>query len=429
MIQSFFLISNTGEVLIEKHWRGITSRAVCDFFWDEVNKYENKEEMPPVLATSKYYLISIHRDDIFLLVTSTGEIQPLLAIEFLHRVFDIFEEYFGTVEESTIKENFSTVYQLLEEMMDFGYPLTTEPNALKAMIKPVSVISRLTSSVTGTSSNVSDVLPDGTISNMPWRKTGVKYAQNEIYLDIIEEIDAIIDKHGFIISSEVSGSIAANSRLSGVPDLALTFANPGLIDDCSFHPCVRYSRFDRDKVVSFVPPDGPFELMKYRVNIAGNVAAPCYCQPQFSFEFSNNQGSVSIIVGQRQQSSLIFPGPKKAPLVVEDVVLVIPFSRSVRTANLSATVGSVLFDESSKVAKWTIGKLTSEKNPQLNGTVMLQPNSTLDEAPPIQMSWKVPMSSVSGLQVASLQLTNERYKPYKGVRTIAKSGKFQIRSS
>jgi AP-3 complex subunit mu len=35
------------------------------------------------------------------------------------------------------------------------------------------------------------ILPDGTISNMPWRKTGVKYAQNEIYLDIIEEIDAI----------------------------------------------------------------------------------------------------------------------------------------------------------------------------------------------------------------------------------------------
>ena len=306
MIQSFFFISNTGyvrqfaisplgfdylsifphphhfitsssspllililiflhfrEVIIEKHWRGVTSRAVCDFFWDEVNKYDSKEEMPPVVATSKYYLISIYRDDVFLMVTSTGETQPLLAIEFLHRVFDIFEEYFGTVEESTIKENFATVYQLLEEMMDYGYPLTTEPNALKAMIKPASVISRLTSAATGLS-NVSDVLPDGTISNMPWRKTGVKYAQNEIYLDIIEEIDAIVDKNGLIISSEVSGAIAANSRLSGVPDLALSFANPGLIDDCSFHPCVRYTRFERDKIVSFVPPDGPFELMRYR---------------------------------------------------------------------------------------------------------------------------------------------------------------------
>jgi AP-3 complex subunit mu len=217
--------------------------------------------MPPVVATSKYYLISIYRDDIFLLVTSLGETQPLLAIEFLHLVFDILEEYFGTVEETTIKENFATVYQLLEEMMDYGYPLTTEPNALKAMIKPSSVISRIAAAATG-SSNVSDVLPDGTISNMPWRKTGVKYAQNEIYVDIIEEIDAIVDKNGQIISSEVSGVIACNSRLSGVPDLLLNFSNPGLIDDCSFHPCVRYSRFERDKVVSFVPPDGQFELMK-----------------------------------------------------------------------------------------------------------------------------------------------------------------------
>ena len=62
------------------------------------------------MATSKYYLISIYREDVFLLITSTGETQPLLAIEFLHRVFDIFEEYFGTVEESTVKENFATVF-------------------------------------------------------------------------------------------------------------------------------------------------------------------------------------------------------------------------------------------------------------------------------------------------------------------------------
>jgi AP-3 complex subunit mu len=427
MIQSFFLLSNTGEVLIEKHWRGVTSRTVCDFFWDEVNKYDSREEMPPVVATSKYYLISIYRDDIFLLVTSLGETQPLLAIEFLHLVFDILEEYFGTVEETTIKENFATVYQLLEEMMDYGYPLTTEPNALKAMIKPSSVISRIAAAATG-SSNVSDVLPDGTISNMPWRKTGVKYAQNEIYVDIIEEIDAIVDKNGQIISSEVSGVIACNSRLSGVPDLLLNFSNPGLIDDCSFHPCVRYSRFERDKVVSFVPPDGQFELMKYRVNAQGNVAAPCYCQPQLSFEYSHNQGSISIVVGQRTQSSLIFPGQKKQALIIEEVMLVIPFSKNVRTTNLSVSIGTVLFDEATKVAKWTIGKLTNDRQPQLNGTIMLQPNSVTEEAPPIQMHWKVPMASVSGLAISTLQLTNERYKPYKGVRTIAKSGKFQIRT-
>lgn len=31
------------EVIIEKHWRGVTPRSVCDFFWDEVNKVDSKE--------------------------------------------------------------------------------------------------------------------------------------------------------------------------------------------------------------------------------------------------------------------------------------------------------------------------------------------------------------------------------------------------
>lgn len=255
----------------------------------------------------------------FLLATTTGETPPLIIIEFLHRVFEIFEEYFGTVEESSIKENFSTVYQLLEEMMDYGYPLTTEPNALKAMIKPPSVISRLTLATIGGTSNVSDVLPDGTISNMPWRKTGVKYAQNEIYLDIIEEVDAIVDSSGAVVTSEVSGSISANSRLSGVPDLTLSFVDPGLLDDCSFHPCVRYNRFERDRVVSFVPPDGAFELMRYRVNTQGRgVSAPCYCQPQLSFDLVNNVGSINLTVGVKAQNTLIFQGARKTSLVVSE---------------------------------------------------------------------------------------------------------------
>lgn len=38
-------------------------------------------------------------------------------------------------------------------------------------------------------------------------------------------------------------------------------------------------------------------------------------------------------------------------LQIEEVMLVIPFSRNVRTANLTVTVGTILFDESSKVRK------------------------------------------------------------------------------
>lgn len=52
MIQSLFIMSKTGEVMIEKHWRGITPRNVCDFFWDEVNRHDMPEAVPPILQVN-----------------------------------------------------------------------------------------------------------------------------------------------------------------------------------------------------------------------------------------------------------------------------------------------------------------------------------------------------------------------------------------
>jgi AP-3 complex subunit mu len=161
------------------------------------------------------YLFSILRYGLSYLAVCPAEVSPLLVLEFLHRVADIFSDYFGTpTDESAIKDNFSTVYQLLEEMVDYGWPLTTEPNALKAMIRPPTVMGKIQSVVTGGSNAiVSEALPSGTVSNMPWRAAGVRYSQNEIYIDIVEEIDAIMDANGNVVSSDVSGSIQAQSHL------------------------------------------------------------------------------------------------------------------------------------------------------------------------------------------------------------------------
>jgi AP-3 complex subunit mu len=73
-----------------------------------------------------------------------------------------------------------------------------------------------------------------------------------------------------------------------------------------------------------------------------------------------------------------------------------------------------------------------EQYPQLTGTILLQANSnqtaTKTEAPTVELNWKVPMGTISGLSVSSLLLTNETYKPYKGVRAMARSGKYQVRT-
>lgn len=117
----------------------------------------------------------------------------------------------------------------------------------------------------------------------------------------------ILDANGAVVSSDVRGTVACNSRMSGMPDMTLIFTtcvqrrgtaanarrdrrdatrrtstatalttsmsrppyraprcSPGVIDDCAFHPCVRYARWEREQVVSFVPPDGNFTLMTYR---------------------------------------------------------------------------------------------------------------------------------------------------------------------
>ena len=281
------------------------------------------QDMPPIIQSSKYFLISICKDGYFLLAVTSNESPPLLVIEMLHRIHATLLDYFGVVDEGTIKDHFCTVYQLLEEMIDYGYALTTEPNALKAMIEPPSVMSMLTQYSTG-KSNISDVLPDGTLSNTPWRTFGLKYSQNEIYLDIIEEIDATVDCNGNVISTEVSGSIEANCRMSGMPDLNLEFTNPSAFDDCSFHPCVRYNRFERSKIVSFVPPDGQFQLMRYRVINNAPVVVPCYCQPQFhTYNVHDGECQINILVGRTATHSLIFPASKGTMEVIQFLLIII----------------------------------------------------------------------------------------------------------
>ena len=56
--------------------------------------------------------------------------------------------------------------------------------------------------------SVGATLPTGQLSNVPWRRTGVKYTNNEAYFDVIEEIDAIIDKAGTTVIAEIQGYVS-----------------------------------------------------------------------------------------------------------------------------------------------------------------------------------------------------------------------------
>lgn len=56
--------------------------------------------------------------------------------------------------------------------------------------------------------SVSATLPTGQLSNVPWRRSGVKYTNNEAYFDVTEEVDAIIDKSGATVAAEIQGYVS-----------------------------------------------------------------------------------------------------------------------------------------------------------------------------------------------------------------------------
>uniref|UniRef100_A0A8C7CE88 Adaptor related protein complex 3 subunit mu 2 n=2 Tax=Oncorhynchus TaxID=8016 RepID=A0A8C7CE88_ONCKI len=188
MIHSLFLVNSSGDIFLEKHWKSVVSRSVCDYFFEAQERASEPENVPPVIPTPHHYLISVLRHRIYFVAVIQSEVPPLFVIEFLHRVVDTFQDYFGVCTEAAIKDNVVVVYELLEEMLDNGFPLATESNILKELIKPPTILRTVVNTITG-STNVGEQLPTGQLSVVPWRRTGVKYTNNEAYFDVVEEID------------------------------------------------------------------------------------------------------------------------------------------------------------------------------------------------------------------------------------------------
>lgn len=359
MIHSLFIINLSRDIFLEKHWKSPVARSLCDYFFDHQRKVTNPEDTPPIISTPHHYLISIFRSNMYFVAVCMTEVAPLFVLEFLHRVVDTFQDYFGECTEALIKENCVVVYELLDEMLDNGFPMATESNILKELIKPPNILRTIANSVTG-KSNVSMTLPSGQLSNIPWRRTGVKYTNNEAYFDVIEEVDAIIDKNGETVFAEIQGCIDCSVKLTGMPDLTLSFVNPKLLDDVSFHPCVRFKRWESEKLLSFIPPDGNFRLMSYHIGSQNTVAIPIYVKHNISFKEPIG-GKFDITVGPKQTIGR----------VVENVVLKISMPKFVVNCNFTANQGKQSFDTVSKVLQWDIGRIDTMKLPNLRGMVSI----------------------------------------------------------
>jgi len=199
-----------------------------------------------------------------------------------------------------------------------------------------------------------------------------------------------------------------------MPDLTMTFVNPRTLDDVSLHPCIRFKRWEGEKLLSFIPPDGNFRLISYHIGSQSIVAIPIYIKHFISFR----EGRLDITVGPKQTMGR----------QVEDVSLEIPMPKSVLNCTLTPSQGKYTFDPVSKVLHWEVGKIDVTKLPNLKGNISLQTGAGAVEAnPTVNVHFMINQMAVSGLKVSRLDMYGEKYRPFKGVKYITKAGKYQIR--
>lgn len=416
MLQCIFLLADSGEVMLEKQLSGHrVDRAICSWFWEQAIAQGDSFKLLPVIASPTHYLFQIVREGITFLACTQGEMPPLMGIEFLCRVADVLSDYLGGLNEDLIKDNFVIVYELLDEMIDNGFPLTTELNILREMIAPPNIVSKVLSVVTGSNiANMNTTLPGATASCVPWRTTDLKHSNNEIYVDLVEEMDATINRDGILVKCEIYGEVQVNSHLSGLPDLTLSFSNPSILNDVRFHPCVRFRPWESHQILSFVPPDGQFKLMSYRVKKLKST--PIYVKPQLSSDAGTCR--VSVLVGTRND-----PGK-----TIDSITVQFRLPLCVLSADLSSNHGTVNI-LTNKTCSWSIGRIPKDKAPSMTGTLVLVTGlERLHVFPTFKVGFRIMGVALSGLQIDKLDLKNLANKPYKGFRAMTQAGEYEVRS-
>ncbi|WVQ78401.1 hypothetical protein IAT38_000487 [Cryptococcus sp. DSM 104549] len=384
-------------------------------------------------------LCHLERDGLYFLVPVGQEVNPLFAFSFLDSFLDTLRDYLGEVTEATIKDNFDIVYMLIEEMLDEGHPMTMETNMLKEIVLPPSLVRKIF-----TAAGVSGLQTPSTApfsAPIPWRRPNVRHSTNEIYFDIEESLDAIVDRRGNVLSSAIWGRINCNSRLSGNPDLLLNFANPKVMDNCAFHPCIRNGKWAKDRVLSFIPPDGKFRLLEYQI-AAGSSKNQLPIQLKAGMVVEDHGGKFSLTLTPRLNAR---------PL--EDISFSIYLGKGATSVSATATGdrrplhthpgkggredgvgegyvggGTWEFDPHTQVLRWYLGSVAStERAPSLTGTFSSTEAQPIP-SPAFDVNFTIQHHSFSNLRVDQLKVQGDvMYKPFKGVRMLARAGKVEVR--
>jgi len=438
-------------------------------------------------AGSAYACCHIEHNKLHFLVPISRECDPAVAFAYLYSLLGVLRNYLNDdVTDGALRDNFDVVLQLLEETFARPYPVSTDASALQELVPSSNIFNKILtaglaaasqSTGSGGMAGVSNLIQGGGSSLGPsspfssqlhWRRAGIRHAQNEIYFDVKEELTAVVDKNGNVVTGSVFGRIDCRSKLSGMPDITLSFTNPSMLEDLSFHPCVRLGKWVTSKILSFVPPDGEFELMGYRLgNQTGtlrksaastsaassspDVPLPIRVRPIVTVGEVGGSFSISL-----SPPNTFTPGGVTR---LEDVLVTLNLGTNVHgvTASISSAFnsngsgtsstmrqsssngsssagppsGTWEFDSLTGTLKWRIPKFSAAGNnaPTLRGTWNFEDpalKSNSRPAPSVLVTFKAALTNISGLGITNLKVEGEKYSVYKGLRSHL-TGSMEVR--
>ncbi|KAI7850007.1 Mu homology domain-containing protein [Circinella umbellata] len=428
MISAFFIYNQKGEVLISRLYRHDLKRSVADIF--RIQVISNTDVRSPIITLGSTSFFHVRHENLYIVAVSRWNANAALVFEFCYRVVNIGRSYFGKFDEEAVKNNFVLIYELLDEILDFGYPQNSETDTLKMYITTEGVKSER---AVEDSSRIT-IQATGAIS---WRRSDIKYRKNEAFIDVIESVNLLMSNTGTILRSDVAGQILMRAYLSGTPECKFGLndkllldkdivnkqpnarrANAVEIDDCQFHQCVKLGRFDNDRTISFIPPDGEFELMRYRTT--ENVNLPFKVHPV-----------VNEIGKTRVEYKINVKANFSPKLYANNVILRIP--TPLNSAKVEVKVGSggkAKYAPSENCIIWKIPRFQGQAEFTLSGEAELtaMTHKRVWSRPPISMDFQVLMFTSSGLLVRFLKVFEKSgYQSVKWVRYMTKAGSYQIR--
>jgi AP-1 complex subunit mu len=183
---------------------------------------------------------------------------------------------------------------------------------------------------------------------------------------------------------------------------------------------VRLARFENDRTITFIPPDGMFELMSYRLNT--EVKPLIWVDAVIELR----QTRVDYVVKARTQL--------KPRAVANNVKIYIPVFPDVDTPSFKCSSGTSKYAPAKDALVWSLKQFKAGREAVLKGHFGLPsvtkdgPRDTANKRP-IQVEFEVPYFTISGLQVRFLKVVEKSgYHAMPWVRYITQSGDYCIRT-